>query len=418
MDAKRVLSFARDAEDTVTHTLTERRVKPNGKRVEYDIGMDFIHQNRDVLFEMLSNKKFGTFDYHGVMEETYFGLLIEAFYDFMGDNDEHGGWFMECAQRVSAKKRVELGKSPSARISPSEWPTIHMDIMKYMYDELDEPGYFKDLMLKNIIQSMVLTDWLYNKQVFEISDDLGRELIDTTFSDSKIDNNDTAVIDKTLFENLPFNSYCIDLSNNKQIGDGSIDIIFVGVFMLGNDVYLHLRGEASPTNTVGHSYRQLYKLNELVDDTGRLISITIKTRNKEHPDADLTGTDESLRLGLASILYLSSEKPDVKESMETSNTHRVTTKFSRPKHRYSELQKWDIGFRYADSIKKCSEISSNETMGEGTGSPKRPHVRKAHWHHYWVGTGSMRRLILKWVAPMFIHAEFDSELPVVCHREM
>lgn len=418
MNATRILSFARDVEDGVNHELTERKVKPNGKKVEYNIGMEFIHQNRDGFLEMINNKKFGTFDYRGIMEETYFGLLMNSLTDFMEECGEFSYWFAECAQRASVKKRVELGKSPSSSISPSEWPTIYIDIMKYMYDALDEADYFKGLLLKDIVQSILLTDWLYNKQIFEFSDELGRELLDVTFNDSRVSSNDTAVIDKTLFENLPFNSYCIDLSNNKQIGDGSIDIIFVGVFITGNDVYLYLRGEASSTNKIGHSYRQLYNLNDFVDDSGRFISITVKTRNKEYPDADLTGTDESLRLGLASILYLSSEKPDVKTSMETSSTHRIISDSSRPKHKYSELQKWDIGFRYADSIKKCSEMSSNKTVCEGVGSPKRPHVRRAHWHHYWIGTGVTRRLILKWVAPAYIHAEFDSDLPVVYHREM
>ena len=41
---------------------------------------------------------------------------------------------------------------------------------------------------------------------------------------------------------------------------------------------------------------------------------------------------------------------------------------------------------------------------EAHGSPKRPHTRRGHWHHYWKGErgSSHRKLILKWLAPIFI----------------
>ncbi len=42
-------------------------------------------------------------------------------------------------------------------------------------------------------------------------------------------------------------------------------------------------------------------------------------------------------------------------------------------------------------------------------SPKRPHARRGHWHNYWTGPRSgERKLVLRWVEPMFIHGgEFD-----------
>lgn len=31
----------------------------------------------------------------------------------------------------------------------------------------------------------------------------------------------------------------------------------------------------------------------------------------------------------------------------------------------------------------------------------RPHTRKAHWHHYWVGKGR-KELVLRWIAPTVV----------------
>lgn len=45
----------------------------------------------------------------------------------------------------------------------------------------------------------------------------------------------------------------------------------------------------------------------------------------------------------------------------------------------------------------------------GHGSAKSPHSRKGHWHHFWTGKRGTeeRKLILKWVAPMFINGGTD-----------
>ena len=117
-------------------------------------------------------------------------------------------------------------------------------------------------------------------------------------------------------------------------------------------------------------------------------------------------------------MYISSEKPDVKISNETKNTYRPIQEGSRIKNKFREIQKWDVGFRYADSIKKHNS-GSHQVVHPGSGSAKKPHIRKAHWHHYWVGSKSdgNRRLILKWVSACPVNVEFDSDLPIVSHRE-
>lgn len=47
----------------------------------------------------------------------------------------------------------------------------------------------------------------------------------------------------------------------------------------------------------------------------------------------------------------------------------------------------------------------------------RPHMRRGHWHHYWVGSrdnDEERKLILKWVAPIMINVlDVEEDLPVV-----
>lgn len=46
----------------------------------------------------------------------------------------------------------------------------------------------------------------------------------------------------------------------------------------------------------------------------------------------------------------------------------------------------------------------NRAETDGSHAPKAPHVRRAHWHHYWTGAreSAERCLVLKWIPPVFV----------------
>lgn len=46
---------------------------------------------------------------------------------------------------------------------------------------------------------------------------------------------------------------------------------------------------------------------------------------------------------------------------------------------------------------------------------KSPHARRGHWHHFWIGKHETneRKLILKWVAPMFINGSEDDNIATI-----
>ena len=76
---------------------------------------------------------------------------------------------------------------------------------------------------------------------------------------------------------------------------------------------------------------------------------------------------------------------------------------------------WDVGFRIGAAIHNYNKyVKLNESETSGTGSKKRPHVRKAHWHRYKTKDG----YILKWLHPIFVNEKFaDSDnMPVTFHK--
>jgi len=121
---------------------------------------------------------------------------------------------------------------------------------------------------------------------------------------------------------------------------------------------------------------------------------------------DFTGPKDSLMKALLFAAYLSCEQPDVEEN-------EVQKSFYRPaeKLKTSSVRKWDVGIRYTKEVKRHQE-NSEQYVGPGNGTTKRPHIRKAHWHIYRYGKGRMQKKVL-WIPPIEVNCKAKPELPVV-----
>ena len=76
---------------------------------------------------------------------------------------------------------------------------------------------------------------------------------------------------------------------------------------------------------------------------------------------------------------------------------------------------WDVGVRIGATIRK---YRNEEARRAGTAQSKResprPHIRRAHWHHFWTGPrDGERKLILRWLPPIPVGVQEDG--PVVVH---
>ena len=103
--------------------------------------------------------------------------------------------------------------------------------------------------------------------------------------------------------------------------------------------------------------------------------------------------------------YLASENPDIRQIK--------TPKAKRPKNASGKrlnYRRWEVGYREGASIEKMLQQSE---PAEPTGKSHkvlykmRPHVRRAHWHHYWTGRGR-QKLVVKWIAPILVNNTDES----------
>jgi hypothetical protein len=116
------------------------------------------------------------------------------------------------------------------------------------------------------------------------------------------------------------------------------------------------------------------------------------------------------------VLYLCSENAEIRESggddrlpanPEPKKTKKGLRLFApdRPTH-------WEVGYRLGAALRRASTERGSEEP-TGTHARPRPHIRRAHWHSYWVGKWNepdARTVVLKWLPPIAVNVQNVDDL--------
>lgn len=146
-------------------------------------------------------------------------------------------------------------------------------------------------------------------------------------------------------------------------------------------------------------------IGECVEETMR--EDLSQIRRLEAAGASVTATEkpeETTRVlygtVLNHLLYVVADNSDQEVVYRPSGNSRRKSKCQSVVH--------DVGSRAGRAIGAARvRYVGGRSVGTGT---KRPHVRAAHWHHYWTGPRSelsKRKLIVKWVMPTFVNGGHD-----------
>lgn len=260
---------------------------------------------------------------------------------------------------------------------------------------------------KELLERLVIADWLASKQVFSISSELTTALMSCVSDDKGIE-----FYLKT-FDYLPFKSFYVALDNvPDDINSMGFSGVLVGVRKFSFDHVWLYAGFVDNTGKVVNNWAADFADELLRNGNSLDVPVDLCLYDKRG-----LPSEKICYFVMSVIMYLSSDKPDVVESSKTKSTYRESSKAYRVKNKFRELRGWEVGVRYAESIKKTTECAETKKFPQKEGSPKRPHIRRAHWHHYWVGRGRTE-LVLRWVDQMMINSTgWDSELPAVVHCE-
>ena len=138
---------------------------------------------------------------------------------------------------------------------------------------------------------------------------------------------------------------------------------------------------------------------------------------------------KALNLAINLMYYLSSEEPDLKQikrhkkHQKTSlqkvendpaiKLHEVGTKYAEIVYRKLQISKTKVEKDAAPAKGAEDESGEDDTVRTSKHRKKRrPHVRRAHFQHYWTGEGRTIP-VLRWKSDLFVGANRDDQAIVV-----
>lgn len=71
---------------------------------------------------------------------------------------------------------------------------------------------------------------------------------------------------------------------------------------------------------------------------------------------------------------------------------------------------------FKNSISAPKDPTERKEGSHASGWTVRTHVRRAHYHHYWKGSGDNKKLELKWIAPTIVNGGEDKEITTTITR--
>ena len=119
---------------------------------------------------------------------------------------------------------------------------------------------------------------------------------------------------------------------------------------------------------------------------------------------EMADQKQTMEKALNLVLYICSENADIK----CVSRQRPVAPSQIPKN----YTAWDVGTRISHALRKNTASSDQPAhRNHSSHTSPRPHIRRAHWHHYWTGprTGE-RKLVLRWLHPVLIGDE-NADLP-------
>lgn len=248
----------------------------------------------------------------------------------------------------------------------------------------------------------VLAPWRESKEIFVLDPDVEKILSEQ--NDAKIDSE--------ILLKLPYDSFYI--KTNFLDAEEGVDGFFVSLDYdkKGNEIrFTYVCDDLSyfeiplilEYETIQQALDALYKdldNDEWVDDEW----------NQKLCDL--------LNCSLQFVLYILSVNAEIEENEVQKKVYKPSNGSAKVvKDKYSEIRKWDVGYRIGAIIrdnKARIEQEREYKTHPGSHASKRPHMRRGHWHSFWTGPKKgNRKLVLHWIPPTFIGTK--GNIPVVYH---
>lgn len=319
--------------------------------------------------------------------------------------------YPKCWEKIEYEKCLDSNEeSPTAK-------SIARIVMSKERKVLDKIDYMSSLTI-DLEMLSALSMWRKNKQIYSFYGELEELLYEQATEDFNVP------VD--VLQNLPFP--CIFIETKKL---NIMDILGFFAFYLvkNNKKQFHLVLVTKDLLIPVPIY--LAKGQNLKNVFSHYVNQFSSFTQKMYPcpEQDYKNQQEKYIWMIISVmqllLYICAQNAEISEKSENRKVYKKSPEI---KDQYKEVHQFECGKKISEVIRKTIKVNSSEVMNDEQkitflqkiGSKKRPHVRKGHWHHYWVGSKKEqnRQLKLNWIAPSVIHQEMldDSELPITINQ--
>lgn len=265
-----------------------------------------------------------------------------------------------------------------------------------------------NLMLASYDASLMATlaPWRQYKEIFQFDEELVKDL------QGEAEYTVNMSVPSNIFLKLPYpamfiqtekeKGFFVSLENDPGRGDQELRFVFV---------------DPSDKDTPYYpSYIAFNNKETIGDQVKKMMTFLNGQRSNDKLENELA---KLLSTSFQLVLYLCTKQPDLRQTSKPVKRSAVIH------DSYREIRQWDVGIRYGNAIRAYTkkitdsgETDENSTGHQGSHAPKRPHIRRGHFHHYWVGSKSKpdeRKQELIWLEPTFVNAGDVDELPTTIH---
>jgi hypothetical protein len=116
------------------------------------------------------------------------------------------------------------------------------------------------------------------------------------------------------------------------------------------------------------------------------------------------------------VLYLCSQAAEIKEAGNgkrvPSHPKPLKTKKGMRIFPPNQPTRWEVGYRLGAALRQAL-LEHEPGEATGTHASPRPHIRRAHWHSFWVGKRDQpnaRSVTLKWLPPIPVNVQDVEDL--------
>lgn len=203
-----------------------------------------------------------------------------------------------------------------------------------------------------------------------------------------------------------------------DISSGRSELRFAFDFKNGLASYMLHLSQATLNECVAATAAEGKKLGILHSEDEGIRKLLEKLGDIEKADKNILKKQNIFLTPFISILlYLCSAAADINDSRgrqaKPENPRPRKTKKGMRIFPAKKQTEWLVGYRVGAALRRGAPPGpgGESSSGKGAkGKARRPHIRRAHWHSYWVGPGR-KKLIVKWLHPALVGG--DEIIPTI-----